>query len=398
MSRGAKLAAVARPPAFGVVKAPPRSLLEHDPSRWADVAPVNAIVIGERARKDMRDVEALAASIARRGLLHAIVVRPIAGGALELVAGERRLTACRDVLGWDHVPVRIVDVDDVLAAEHDENAEREPFLPTEAAALMRSMGPELAGRVGKAAGERRGKTRDIVGKFAGYSGETMRKIAAVVAAAEEDPERFRALLEEMDRTGRVNGVFGKLRRARDEQRVLGLKPVEGRFATIVLDFPWEDDGLSPQGIAASIPYATMSHAELRALPVASWAADECHCYSWAKPNNVWVAADLMKLHGFEPKVLLTWRKTNISLGRYFRNRTEHVVFGVKGGLMTRPAARSIPTDFEGPSGDHSEKPESFYDIVRAASYGPYGEAFQRQPRPDFVNLYEPAQAALEAAE
>jgi hypothetical protein len=36
---------------------------------------------------------------------------------------------------------------------------------------------------------------------------------------------------------------------------------------------------------------------------------------------------------------------------------------------------------------HSEKPERFYDIVRAASFPPYGEAFQRTPRSDFANLF-----------
>jgi hypothetical protein len=38
-------------------------------------------------------------------------------------------------------------------------------------------------------------------------------------------------------------------------------------------------------------------------------------------------------------------------------------------------------------GEHSEKPEAFYEIVRAASYPPYGEAFQRQARPDFESLF-----------
>ena len=55
--------------------------------------------------------------------------------------------------------------------------------------------------------------------------------------------------------------------------------------------------------------------------------------------------------------------------------------------MTRPAAQSIPSYFEAPTGAHSAKPERFYDIVRAASYPPYGEAFQREARPGFANIY-----------
>jgi hypothetical protein len=38
-------------------------------------------------------------------------------------------------------------------------------------------------------------------------------------------------------------------------------------------------------------------------------------------------------------------------------------------------------------GDYSEKLERFYQIVREARYSPCGEANQRQPRPDFVNLF-----------
>jgi hypothetical protein len=75
------------------------------------------------------------------------------------------------------------------------------------------------------------------------------------------------------------------------------------------------------------------------------------------------------------------------MGVYFRGQTEHVLFAVRGSLGTR--RRDIPTIFEAPLGRHSEKPEKLYEIVRAASYPPYGEAFQRKPRPDFTNLFAP---------
>ena len=63
-----------------------------------------------------------------------------------------------------------------------------------------------------------------------------------------------------------------------------------------------------------------------------------------------------------------------------------MLFSVRGELRTR--ASDIATHFEAPTGEHSAKPEIFYDIVRRASYEPYGEAFQREPRSDFSNLYE----------
>jgi hypothetical protein len=42
----------------------------------------------------------------------------------------------------------------------------------------------------------RGQTRDKIGSFAGVSGRTVEKIAQVVKAAEEKPEKFGHLVEE----------------------------------------------------------------------------------------------------------------------------------------------------------------------------------------------------------
>ena len=75
--------------------------------------PVNEIRVGERNRKDMGDLAALAASTASElGLMHPIVVRP--NGTL--IAGERRLRAA-ELLGWSDIPVNIVDLDAVVRSE-----------------------------------------------------------------------------------------------------------------------------------------------------------------------------------------------------------------------------------------------------------------------------------------
>jgi N6-adenosine-specific RNA methylase IME4 len=96
----------------------------------------------------------------------------------------------------------------------------------------------------------------------------------------------------------------------------------------------------------------------------------------------------MAAWGFQHRTALTWAKPHYGLGKSFRGQTKHVLFGIKGTLATR--CTNISTLFHAPMGGHSEKPEKFYEIVRVASYPPYGEAFQRQPRPDFVNLYAEA--------
>lgn len=100
------------------------------PSTSPDIAPVNAIRIGERDRSEMGNLDELASSITAVGLLHPIVVTE----NLDLVAGGRRLAAVKQ-LGWAEVPVTVVDLTsaaDVLRAELEENTCRKPLSPLEA--------------------------------------------------------------------------------------------------------------------------------------------------------------------------------------------------------------------------------------------------------------------------
>jgi N6-adenosine-specific RNA methylase IME4 len=191
----------------------------------------------------------------------------------------------------------------------------------------------------------------------------------------------------LDGTAKVERAEMK---AADEARVKALKPVVGKFRTLVIDPPWDYEWLSLAG-RASPGYATMTHEELLRLPVPKWAEDNCHLYLWTTNNFMTRAVDLMRHWGFQHKTVLTWHKLSKKgnnwwgLGSYFRNATEHVLFGVRGEMRTR--VDNISTWFEAPIGDHSEKPEQFYEIVRAASHGPYGEGFQRAARPDFTSVF-----------
>lgn len=120
----------------------------------------------------------------------------------------------------------------------------------------------------------------------------------------------------------------------------------------------------------------MTHDELLAFDVSKWAEDDCHIYLWTTNNFRPRAIELMPVWGFQHKTILTWGKPRWGLGSYFRNSTERVLFGVRGELRTR--SDSIATLFNAPVAEHSAKPDAFYDIVRKASYLPYGEIFQRK--------------------
>jgi len=217
-----------------------------------------------------------------------------------------------------------------------------------------------------------------------------------------DNDTFARLTEEgvVSPTLKRNEVSSILRRERvaaDEARVLNLVPVVGKFRTIVIDPAWEYDWLSLAG-RAKPGYAMETHEQLLARDVAAWADDEagCHLYCWVTNNFMARACELVAHWGFQHRTIITWIKSPpFGLGSYLRNSTEHVIFATRGDTTTRPAAASLPTHFEAPRDEHSEKPEKFYEIVRAASYPPYGEANQREPRPDFANLFELQSEAAE---
>jgi N6-adenosine-specific RNA methylase IME4 len=208
-------------------------------------------------------------------------------------------------------------------------------------------------------------------------------VAAMAANLPKDQQRKVAAEAA---TGKVTALLRKISKQEDEARIRLLEPVVGKFPTLVIDPPWNYEFSFVERAAPD--YATMAQEELLALDVGQWASDDCALYLWTTNAFMMRAGELMARWGFGHKTIITWVKPRIGLGTYFRNTTEHVLFGTRGNVRIR--REDIPTHFEAPITGHSNKPEKFYKIVRAASYPAYGEIFQREPRPDFKNLYEPS--------
>jgi ParB family chromosome partitioning protein len=110
-----------------------------------------------RSRFEPAGLDALAGSIASAGLLQPLIVRPLADGRYELVAGERRWRAARKA-GLARVPavIRVSPEDERLQAALIENMVREDLNPVDearaCAALVDDLGiskEELARRVGR---------------------------------------------------------------------------------------------------------------------------------------------------------------------------------------------------------------------------------------------------------
>jgi len=196
---------------------------------------ISSIHIGDRVRKDMGDIEALAASIREHGLLHAVAVT----SDRRLIAGHRRIIACTD-LGMTSIPVRVIDVVDLLSAERDENQVRKDFTPSEAVAVARAIEDELkaasaarrsAGAKARWAREKGEKvnvgdsatfTRNLsvsAAAVVGMGRQRYEQAKEVVEAGEQEVEKFGDIVEMMDATGNVMSAHTELRRRRDKHPV-----------------------------------------------------------------------------------------------------------------------------------------------------------------------------------
>lgn len=87
-----------------------------------------------RTQFKKEDIDELAASIEKDGLLQPILVRRLGDGSYQIIAGERRWQASK-VAGLKKVPIRIKDVDDDQALELAliENIQRSDLNPIEEA-------------------------------------------------------------------------------------------------------------------------------------------------------------------------------------------------------------------------------------------------------------------------
>lgn len=79
--------------------------------------------------------------------------------------------------------------------------------------------------------------------------------------------------------------------------------------------------------------------------------------------------------------MITWMKDKGGLGQYFRGKTEHCLFGVRGNLTYKIVdgkRQQGVTGFFAPRTEHSKKPEDMREMIETVSYAPRIELFARE--------------------
>jgi len=175
-----------------------------------------------------------------------------------------------------------------------------------------------------------------------------------------------------------------------------------KFSVIVADPPWRyynwTDALNG---AAAAHYGTMADEEIAAIPVGSWADDNCILACW----GTWVKMGVLQrlclpAWGFEHVTGFPWIKVlpqrliqgKIGIGFWTSAVSEYVVIARRGKnperiAKTKNAVGLLHGDqrvFWSPRTNHSEKPRDVQDWLSEQFDGPYLELFAREKHPGWT--------------
>ena len=179
--------------------------------------PLDLIQRGKyQPRRDMDPsaLEELAQSIKAQGVMQPIVVRPIADGRFEIIAGERRWRASQ-LAGLDKLPAMVREVPDeaAIAMALIENIQREDLNPIEEAVALQRLQQEFQ------------LTQQQVAEAVGKSRVTITNLLRLIAL----PEEIKILLSHGDlEMGHARALLG----LPEIQQVEGARHVVARGLTV----------------------------------------------------------------------------------------------------------------------------------------------------------------------
>jgi N6-adenosine-specific RNA methylase IME4 len=173
-------------------------------------------------------------------------------------------------------------------------------------------------------------------------------------------------------------------------------PRSKHYKVIYADPPWTFATYSRKGKGRSPEayYDCMSVADIKALPVAEWAADDCVLLLWATDPLLEKAFQIIDAWGFKYKTVgFYWAKLKkpdtsfdersffTGLGFWTRANPELCLLATRGRPHRRRA--DVRKLIVAPRREHSRKPDEAYERIEALCEGPYLEMFARFSRPSW---------------
>jgi N6-adenosine-specific RNA methylase IME4 len=160
----------------------------------------------------------------------------------------------------------------------------------------------------------------------------------------------------------------------------------GRYSVIYADPPWDYEFSRSESRSVGNHYPTMTIEELADVPVPSLAEKDAVLFLWATSPKLSVSLNLMDCWGFDYRTCMVWVKDRIGMGYYARQQHEILLIG-KRGEPALPLESDRPSSVvNAPRGEHSAKPEVFYEIIERMYPGrSYLELFARSRRDGWIS-------------
>lgn len=164
-----------------------------------------------------------------------------------------------------------------------------------------------------------------------------------------------------------------------------------KFSTIIIRPPVD---LSAYGHPEKVPmpwfsqnYKPMSVEDICSLQVnnrhiSDLATDDAHIYLIMPPKAALLCGvEILQAYGFELGTQMVWCRPNRHYGETFQESTISIIFGHRGEFERNDAMTLQPNHFTAVvPNDVMAMPETFYEIVRLCSPGPYLEIFTTSPK------------------
>lgn len=161
------------------------------------------------------------------------------------------------------------------------------------------------------------------------------------------------------RIGVINAI------AEHGRRTAGQMP-RAAYAVGYADPPWEQEAWSDEtGQDKGLMYPPMSLEEIMALCAGDKTpfTRDAILFLWVTTNRLDDGIAVLKAWGFEFVTAITWDKQHIGMGRWVRDRTEHLLIGKRGdfpGLIMGTQPESLYSEARG---EHSRKPVWFAEQI-----------------------------------
>lgn len=223
---------------------------------------------------------------------------------------------------------------------------------------------------------KKGKARDVAAETVGICGVTLDRVEYIEEHGTEE-QKIQGRLGQKS----VKQLFKVIKRdeniAELKEAAKNLPKIDGIYDVIVIDPPWPYDlSYDPDGRRGIIPYPPMSIEDLEQLELPT--NDICVLWLWTTNQFLHTAFHLLEAWGFEYKTLLTWAKDKMGIGHWLRAQTEHCILAVKGKPVIDLTNQT--TLLYAKRGEHSSKPNEFYELVESLCYGSKLDYFARETK------------------